>query len=142
MIVKAVQHSVTFLARLTILSIFRRYKDMDRVCFYLFVYSVSVCFFFFHPPDAHATFGKVPSSALKFGLLTRSALRQLSVHVVVLLLERLDVAPLAEEEVGGHHLARNQDAGQQGYPCDFIGPAGTAPEKQAQKEGGERDMFN
>lgn len=47
-------------------------------------------------------------------LLTRSSLRHLRFQIVALLLQRFDVAPLAEEDVGDHRLARNQDTCQQG----------------------------
>lgn len=62
--------------------------------------------------------------------LTRSSLRQLSLHLAALLLQRFDVTPLAEEEVGDHGLARNQDTGQQGQTCHLIGPRGAATGEQ------------
>lgn len=73
----------------------------------------------------------------EFAILTWSSLRQLSLQVVALLLQRFDVAPLAEEEVGDCRLPNNQDAGQQGNTCHLIGPGGAATGEQEAKEGVE-----
>lgn len=68
-------------------------------------------------------FGSNTSSCLK---CTISPPGHLMPQVVALLLQRSDFAPLVEEEVGDHRLARNQDTCQQGQPCHFVGMSGAA----------------
>lgn len=57
-------------------------------------------------------------------------------QVVVLLLQRFDVAPLAEEEVRDDRLARNQDTGQQGETCHLVAARGAATKKEEEGEKG------
>lgn len=52
-----------------------------------------------------------------------------------MLLQRFNVTPLAEEEVRGNRLARNQDTGQQGKTCHLVAARGAATKKEA--EGGK-----
>lgn len=61
--------------------------------------------------------------------LTRSLLHQLGVDFLVLLLQRFDVALLAEEEVGDRCLTHDQHTGQKSQTCHFIGPRGAGTEE-------------
>lgn len=73
-----------------------------------------------------------------FVALTRSSICHLRFQLVALLLQGLDFTLLGEEEVGSHGLAHNQNAGQQGYTCHFVGTRGAA----AEREGQEGRLFN
>lgn len=68
-------------------------------------------------------------------LLTRSSSWYLRFQIFPRVLQRFDVTSLAEEEVGSHGLAHNQDTCQQSDTCHLIGTGGAATRKEEAKKG-------
>lgn len=65
--------------------------------------------------------------------LTGSAVWQLRLDFVVLLLQRFDVTVLAQEEVGDCCLTHDQNAAQKSESCNFVGPGGAGPGNTREK---------
>lgn len=63
-----------------------------------------------------------------FNSFTRSSIAHLRFESVALVLQGFDFTFLGEEEVGSHGLAHDQNAGQQGYACHFVGSGGATAE--------------
>lgn len=67
--------------------------------------------------------------------LTRSSIHHLRFELFALILQRLDFTFLGKEEVGSHGLAHDQNAGQQGDTCHFVGTTGAAAARRACQDG-------